>query len=118
MEQVEIIDEDADLPPEELGFDVASYKRSMFGMFSGETTAVTLVMQRSLIDVVFDLFGEEIKIVPHDEKTVRFTANVQVSALFFGWCGSFGEKVKLLGPKSVVEQFKEYMDSVGKQYAE
>ena len=116
MEKVEIINELADMPPEEMQFDIATYKKSLFGMFSGETTSVTLEAHSTLIDAIFDLFGERIRIISNGEETVRFTVDVQVSPLFFGWCCSFGEKVKLLGPDNIIEQLKEYTDSVKEQY--
>ena len=65
---------------------------------------------------IFDLFGEKTRIISNGEETVRFTVDVQVSPLFFGWCCSFGEKVKLLGPDNIIEQLKEYTDSVKEQY--
>ena len=116
MDKVESIEELADMPPESLGFDIANYKKSLFGMFSGETTEVTIEAHKSLIDAIFDLFGEKTRIISNGEETVRFTVDVQVSPLFFGWCCSFGEKVKLLGPDNVVEQLKEYTASVKEQY--
>ena len=116
MDRVEIIDELADMPPEEMYFDIATYKKSLFGMFSGETTAVTIEAHRTLIDAIFDLFGEKTRIISDGEETVRFTVDVQVSPLFFGWCCSFGEKVKLLGPDNIVEQLQEYADIIQKQY--
>ena len=116
MDKVESIEELADMPPESLGFDIANYKKSLFGMCSGETTEVTIEAHKSLIDAIFDLFGEKTRIISNGEETVRFTVDVQVSPLFFGWCCSFGEKVKLLGPDNVVEQLKEYTASVKEQY--
>ena len=65
---------------------------------------------------LFDLFGEDTKIISNGEETVRFRVNVQVSDLFFGWCCSFGDKVKLLGPDGVIDQLKEYTDSIKAQY--
>ena len=118
MDKVEIIEEQADLPPKELAFDLASYKKSLFGMFSGDTTAVTIRMHRSLIDAVFDLFGEKTKMISCGDDTVRFTADVQVSPLFFGWCCSFGEKLKVLGPEPIIEQLKAYTDTVKSRYEE
>lgn len=118
MDNVEIIEELADVPSEDIAFDIATYKKSLFGMFSGTTTAVTIEADRALIDAIFDLFGEKTRIISSGEKTVRFTVDVQVSPLFFGWCCSFGERVKLLGPDNVVEQLKEYTDSIRKQYKE
>lgn len=116
MDKVEIIEELADMPPEEMQFDIATYKKSLFGMFSGETTAVTIEAHRTLVDAIFDLFGEKTRIISNGEETVRFTVDVQVSPLFFGWCCSFGEKVKLLGPENIIEQLKEYTNNIQSQY--
>ena len=116
MDKVEIIEELADMPPESLGFDIANYKRSLFGMFSGETTEVDIGVHRSLIGAMFDHFGERVRFLSNGGDSVRFRVNVQVSDLFFGWCCSFGEKVKLLGPESVIDALKEYTESVQKQY--
>lgn len=118
MDKVQIIEEPADMPPKDMRFDIANYKRSLFGMFSGETTAVTIEAHRSLVDAIFDLFGETTRILSDGEETVRFTVDVQVSALFFGWCCSFGEKVKLLGPDNIIEQLKEYNETIKNQYEE
>ena len=92
-----------------MNFDVANYKKQLFGMFNGETTAVTVDIDKTLVDAVFDLFGEQTKMVTSGENTVRFTVNVQVSDLFFGWCSSFGDKVKLLAPQGTVEEYKNYI---------
>ena len=116
MEKVQSIDELADTPADDLGFDIANYKKSLFGMFSGATTEVTIEAHHSLIDAIFDLFGENTKILSSGNDTVRFRVDVQVSDLFFGWCCSFGEKVKLLGPDNIVDRLKEYTETVKKQY--
>jgi len=116
MDRVEMIEDHADMPPDELAFDIVNHKKQLFGMFSGETTAVTIEMDRFLLDAVFDLFGDKTRIISNGENTVRFTVDVQVSDLFFGWCCSFGTKLKLLGPEATVEQFKEYTQGVINHY--
>ena len=116
MDGVEIIEELADMPPEEMQFDIANYKKSLFGMFSGDTTAVTIEAHKTLVGAIFDLFGEKTRILSNGEETVRFTVDVQVSDLFFGWCCSFGDKVKLLGPDNIIEQLKEYNEKIKNQY--
>ena len=116
MEKVQSIEDRADIPPEDLAFNIANYKRSLFGMFSGATTEVTIEAHHSLIDAIFDLFGEKTKILSSSEDTVRFRVDVQVSDLFFGWCCSFGEKVKLIGPDNIIDQLKVYTETVNKQY--
>lgn len=116
MDRVEMIDEPADMPPEEMAFDIAVYKKQLFGMFSGESTAVTVEMHKSLTDAVFDQFGEGTAVIPCGNETVRFTTDVQISALFFGWCCSFGNKVRLIGPPGVVKQLADYTDTLKKLY--
>ena len=117
MDKVEIIDDHADMPPDELAFDVGNYKKQLFGMFSGEATNVTIEMSSYLMDVVFDLFGEKTKILPFGDNKIRFSADVQISDLFFGWCSSFGENVTLIAPQNVLEDYKCYLDQVKVQYS-
>lgn len=116
MDKVEIIDEQADIPPEELGFDIASHKKQLFGMFSGEAKTVHLEMSRYLMDAVFDLFGERAEITLYGEDKMRFSAEVQVSDLFFGWCSSFGQNLTILGPEDIRERYTAYLDSLKGQY--
>lgn len=116
MERVEVIEETADMPPEELCFDIAAHKKQLFGMFSGESTEVTLEIHKSLIDVAFDLFGADTKVLPNDDDTVRIAVKVQISPLFFGWCCSFGQKVRLIGPTPVVRELNEYIEALKFSY--
>lgn len=116
MDKVEIIDEQADMPPEELGFDIATHKKQLFGMFSGVATTVSLEMNRRLMDAVFDLFGENTEILPYGEDKIRFSAEVQVSDLFFGWCSSFGQDLTILGPEDIKVQYAEYLARIKGQY--
>ena len=116
MDKVEIIDEPIDPLPDELGFDISTHKKQLFGMFSGEARTVHLEMSRYLMDAVFDLFGEQTEITLHGEDKMRFSAEVQVSVLFFGWCSSFGQNLTILGPEDIKERYTAYLDSLKGQY--
>lgn len=116
MDKVEIIDEPIDSLPDELGFDISTHKKQLFGMFSGEDRTVHLEMSRYLMDAVFDLFGEQTEITLHGEDKMRFSAEVQVSDLFFGWCSSFGQNLTILGPEDIKERYTAYLDSLKGQY--
>jgi hypothetical protein len=119
MEKVEIEQsKDVELPPEEMNFDIAQYKKQLFGMFNGEATAVTIDIDKSLVDAVFDLFGEQTKMVTSGENTVRFTVNVQVSDLFFGWCSSFRDNLKLLAPEETVDDYRYYLNELSEKYTD
>ena len=117
MEKIVVIDDESDMPPKEIADDVATYKKQLFGMFSGETTEVHIEIDKSLRNAIFDLFGEHIHIYDHTDTTVRFKVNVQVSDLFFGWCCSFGDKLKLIAPNSVMNELKAYTKQINEQYS-
>lgn len=117
MERVEMIDEPLELPEDGQAFDIANYKKQLFGMYSGKTTAVRLEVDRDLIGAIFDLFGESTKLVSSGEKTVTFTADVQLSQLFYGWCCSFGDKLRIVAPAAVVRDFAAYTEKLAEAYA-
>jgi len=112
MDKVEIIDDDAVMPPEDMKFDIAAYKKQLFGMFSGETTNVTIEADKSLIDAVFDLFGDQVQMEDCGDK-IRFSADVQTSDLFFGWCCSFGNLLRVVAPTNIVENLRTYWSGLG-----
>ena len=98
------------------GFDIQSHKKQVFGMFAGEETEISLRADKSLLDVIFDFFGADTKVFTVDENTIGCSVKVQISPQFFGWCCSFGDKLRILGPESVKEELKEYTKLIGGQY--
>lgn len=98
-------------------FDMPKYTKSLFGMFSGEQLPVTLVVRNDLVGVILDRFGKDIIVIPYDEEHFKTTVNVAVSPQFFGWIMSFGTGMKIVSPEDVVEQMKEEIKLLAKQYA-
>ena len=94
----------------------AKHKRQLFGMFSGETEKVYMEMHESLIDVVFDTFGDEVKLRRLPDGFVRFSQDVQVSPVFYGWCCSFGQNLRVTSPKSVVEGLRDHTKCIYEMY--
>lgn len=116
MENVKIEDEPTDELPAEVGFDPASYKKSLFSMYSGTWHSVTLQAKANLINTIFDRFGEKTRIVSYGEDSIRFTVDVQISPLFWGWCCSFGDNLKLVSPENLVEEFQNYLKTIQSSY--
>ena len=85
-------------------------------MFKGEECDVTFEADNSLIDTVLDKFGFDTHLSAVGEHTFRFTATVQVSPVFFGWCCSFGEKLKVVGPERIIGNLKYYIERISKNY--
>lgn len=116
MDNVKMIDEDI-LPLEEnKKFDVTKHKKEVFGMFMGQEEKVTFDVHKSLLDVIYDKFGVDIHLITVDDNTYRFTADVQISPVFMGWCCAFGEKVKIVAPDSVLEQLRKHVQQMVRQY--
>ena len=107
-----------DIMPSELSEDYAiqKHKRQLFGMFKGEECDVTFEADNSLIDTVLDKFGFDTHLSAIGEHTFRFTATVQISPVFLGWCCSFGEKLKVVGPERVGVQLIEFIVKAIEQY--
>ncbi len=97
-------------------FDLAAYARMSFGMFSGERTRVKIEFAESLVGVMIDRFGKEIKIVPSKKGWYLTDVEVALSDQFYGWIFSLGTDVKLKGPKAAVERYKEEVAAVMKAY--
>ena len=93
-------------------FDLKHHKKTLFGMFQGDEQRVEFRADKSLLDAIFDIFGEAIEFTEEEDGTVRFTAAVQLSPTFYGWCLSFGDKLQLIGPNEVVEKIVEYIYSL------
>lgn len=96
--------------------DLKHHKKTIFGMFQGEEQEVDFIANKSLLDVIFDVFGDSARLEPVGENSVRFKASVQISPTFYGWCLSFGDKLQVVGPNEVVEKIKEYVINLVKIY--
>lgn len=67
-----------------------------------------IAFQKDLVGVFLDRFGRDISIQPSNKKDWYEThVDVAVSDQFLGWVFALGSDVKLLGPKNVIDQFKE-----------
>ena len=87
-------------------------------MFGGETATVRFEADASLLDVIYDKFGEKTVITSCGDNMIEFTATVQLSPVFFGWCCTFGEKLKIISPKAVVEELKLHIYNVVDAYVD
>ena len=97
-------------------FDMPKYARSVFGMFTGEETAVTLEAENHMVGVVIDRFGKDINISPVDAGRFRTTVNVTISPQFIGWIVALGRSLRIIGPEAVVERMREEIRRLSEQY--
>ena len=88
-------------------FDLASYVKTIFEMYSGgETQLVSLQLDKSLLNIALDRFGRDAHYRTAEDGTVIVSAEVDVSPTFLSWVLGFGKKAKLLSPASAVESLQ------------
>lgn len=97
-------------------FDLAAYTKQVFGMYGGELVKVKMRFDESLIGVVVDRFSDKVFIAPHNDGTFTVSTDVMLSPQFFGWLFSFGDKVKIVSPKSARESYTDYLAQVSELY--
>lgn len=114
MEGISITDEKRVLP--ETDFDLSAYSKTIFQMFGGEETEVSIEFDNSLVGVVFDRFGTDIPVMKTDENHFLCRVRVAVSPHFLAWLVGFGGKAKILSPQRVVEEFRQLVEDVRKNY--
>ncbi len=98
------------------GIDMPRYTRSLFGMFTGEETSVTLEAENSMAGVLIDRFGKDIFLIPVGEDRFRTTVNVAVSRQFMGWILGLGRGIRIVAPESVVEQMRQEARAIFERY--
>ena len=116
MEAVEVEADDITPVPAIEGFDITEHKKQVFGMFVGEEERVSIQIDNSLIDAVMDKFGEAVALTDRGDGTAQFEISVQISPVFLAWCCAFGDKLKVVYPKTVVTSVKKYIVNIAKGY--
>lgn len=97
-------------------FNMPRYARSLFGMFGGEETRVTIEGDNSMVGVLIDRFGKDIPIKPAGEDRFRAHVEVAVSNQFLGWIMALGPGVRIVSPEPVVEKMKAEIRRLSMQY--
>jgi len=97
--------------------DLKSYTQRVFSMYGGEKKRVTLRFINPLLDTAIERFGTKDVIYSKvDDTHFSVTAQVEISNQFFGWILGFGNRVKLLAPDDVADQFRAYLDKIRGMY--
>ena len=97
-------------------FNIAHYTNTLFGMYAGDETKVTIEAENAMVGVLIDRFGKDIIIAPVDRDHFRTTVTVAVSSHFLGWIMSLDGDVRMVAPDSVVDLMRETIDHLADQY--
>ena len=95
---------------------MADYAKKSFGMFGGKEQKVKLLVKNELAGVMIDRFGKDIMMIPKEENYFTVNVDVHISNQFLGWVFSLGDGVKIISPDEVVEQMKQEVERLQRQY--
>ena len=97
-------------------FDIAEYTNRTFGMFGGEPETVTLKLPANMVGIILDRFGRETDIRILDDEFISVRVKAAVSGQFFGWITGLGEKVSILAPEHVKEDYMKFLKHIIQNY--
>lgn len=103
--QPEILEEAA--VPQPVGFDTGKYIRTNFRMYNAPRVEVELLCDNGLMDAIVDRFGPDVHTYAGDLQNFRVIEEVAIGTVFFNWIFGFAGKVKIKGPESVKQQYRE-----------
>ena len=114
MDSLEITENTRVMPDKE--FDLSVYAKSVFSMFGGEETSVSIELENELVGVIFDKFGADVPVVKSDENHFICKVKVAVSPHFLTWIMSFGNRAKIFSPDNVIEEMKKLSKEIFEIY--
>lgn len=116
MESIRILDEKRQKLPNNREFDPAEYSKRVFSMYAGQEERISLRFDNSLIGVALDRFGSDISVIPDEGGSFVINVFAYISPAFFSWLFGFGDKVKILSPRGVIEAFTKFGQESLSQY--
>lgn len=117
MQGLRITDEPAVRNEVTATFDAAAYSARTFSMYGGDTCAVVLHVQESVMSAMIDRFGKDVDVTALDDGTARLYATVAPSPVFFGWLAQFGPAVRIESPSTLAAAYADYLRTILEDYA-
>ena len=91
-------------------------RKSVFGMFGGEITSVTVEAENWMAGIIIDRFGIETTMIPVSKTRFQAIIGAVISPQFFGWLIGLGPDNQLVAPTPVVRQLQEHIRRLQVQY--
>lgn len=108
---VTILDEEITPAPED--FDIGYYYSSSYKMYDGPEKEITLLCRNQLLGKFIDRFGMDFECIPVTEDIFQATVTASIGPTFFGWLLQYAGRMQLIGPESVVDEYKKLRRKAG-----
>lgn len=98
--------------PVQSPFDPAVYSKQHFEMYGGRVAQVCLRCDKSLVGVLLDHFGMDVKLTPDGEEHVLLETELAVSPQLLGWLFGLGEQAAIVSPYWAVLEYQTRLRNV------
>lgn len=116
MVHISVSDEKREGQDSYKGINMADYSQKTFGMLGGDVRTVSIECDNEFAGVMIDRFGKDIFMMKLDGGRFAINVPVVVSGQFLGWIMGLGEKVRITGPKDVVERMRKEGERIAEAY--
>ncbi len=76
-------------------------------MYNAPRVEVELICDNGVMDAIVDRFGPNVHTYAGDLQNFRVIEEVAVGTVFFNWIFGFAGLVKIKGPESIKQQYRE-----------
>lgn len=90
-------------------FDAEEYEQRVFGMFSGSSVSVSLLVEERVMNAVVDRFGKDVQVGDLGDGRARVSVPVMETPVFYGWVAQFNGQVVIEQPRQVRDRFAGYL---------
>lgn len=116
MKGLEILNSDREGEEVYKKIDIKDFIERKFSMFDGTVEKVKIQFTKDLLDSFIDRFGSNKVYGIVDSNHYYISTFIEVSPPFFGWLCGFGNKVKIIEPLNVVNQFQKHLQKIIEKY--
>ena len=116
MKGLEILDSDREGEEIYKKIDIKDFIERKFSMFDGTVEKVKIQFTKDLLDSFIDRFGSNKVYGIVDSNHYYISTFIEVSPPFFGWLCGFGNKVNIIEPLNVVNQFQKHLQKIIEKY--
>ena len=116
ISQVEILEDPVrrmeEVSPYTTYFDAADYAAKTFNMFSGDLQMIELKCSSSILEQIFDRFGERINTRRADDTHFLLRTEASISSGLVSWIMQFGTDIEVIQPTELKDMVAEKAEKI------